>query len=223
MPYYPVFVELEGKTIVVVGGGKVAQRKIKAFLEYGAHVCVISKEVTTPLRRYIDEGRIEFLGDRFSEDKLDGALLVIAATDDPDVNRQISLAAHKKNILVNAVDQPSDCSFIVPSIVKSGDLILAISTSGKSPAFAKRLRKEMEKKFGPHYGSFLNLMGRLRTEILSRGLDNDERKWLFDQLAHSPILEAIERQDWHEIAENINFLLKSELSSDDILNLIKVE
>lgn len=223
MPYYPVFVELEGKKIVVIGGGNVAQRKISTFLEYGAKVSIVAQEVTPRLRRYIDEGSIEFLGNRFSREKLEGALLVIAATDDPEVNREVSIASREMGILVNAVDQPSDCSFIVPSIVRRGDLVLAISTSGKSPAFAKKLRKEIEKSFGSHYESYLNLMGRLRAEILEKGLDNDKRKRIFDRLVESSIMEAVEKEDWSKVAEDINSVLDGELSPDDVLKLIRAE
>ncbi len=160
--FYPILVDLQGKKALVVGGGKVAQRKIENLLDYGASVHVVARELTGELEHLHCERRIQFLGPEFSESYLEGAFLVIAATDDASLNRRVSQEAQKRGQLINAVDQPADCNFIVPSVLSRGDLLIAVSTSGKSPAFARKVRVELEQHFGEEYGFFLTLMGNLR-------------------------------------------------------------
>jgi precorrin-2 dehydrogenase/sirohydrochlorin ferrochelatase len=205
----------------VVGGGNVAQRKIETLLEYGAVVGVIARQLTPRLSRYVKEECVKLLGREFKDSHLNGAYMVMAATDDHTLNRQISLSARKKGLLINAVDQPSECNFIVPSILRRGDLLIAISTSGKSPALAKRIREDLEKQYGDDYKTLLILMGRLRKEILSRGLSQDENSRMFHGIVDSHILEAIGRKDWMEVASILNKILQTQLSSDDIIRYLK--
>jgi precorrin-2 dehydrogenase/sirohydrochlorin ferrochelatase len=222
MSYYPIFTDLKGKRVIVVGGGTIAQRKIETLLEYGAVVGVIAKQLTPSLSRYVQEEKVKLLGREFKDSHLNDAYMVMAATDDHTLNRQISLSAKKKGLLINAVDQPSECNFIVPSILRRGDLLIAISTSGKSPALAKRIREDLEKQYGNEYEILLILMGRLRKEILSRGLSQDENSRMFHGIVDSLILEAIGRKDWMEVASILNKILQTQLSSDDIINYLKV-
>lgn len=189
MSFYPVFVQLEGKKVVVVGGGNVAYRKVLALLECGAAIHLAGRELTLALREMVEKKEIYFLGHEFSEDALENAFMVIAATDDKELNHHISTCARKKGVLVNAVDQPPDCDFIVPSILKRGDLQIAISTSGKSPALARRIRKRLEAQFGEEYETFLSMMGRLRKEILSMGLPQKENSRIFQEIVDSDLLE----------------------------------
>lgn len=205
--YYPIFLDLKGKKAVVVGGGVVAQRKIDTLLEHGAEVSVISKALTADLDEEVRAGRIRLLGEEFQETHLDGVFMVIAATDDTDLNRRVSRAAQKRGLLVNAVDQPDDCNFIVPSSLKRGDLRIAVSTSGKSPALARKVRVELESHFGPEYELFLNLMGRVRKEILARGLSQKENSRTFRELVDSSILEAIGRGAWDEVASVLSDII----------------
>ena len=151
MSYYPVFLQLEDKIALVVGGGKVAQRKVETLLRCGASIHIISKVLTDKLKRLINSSDVRFLGEEMRDEFLDDAFIVIAATDDKKLNSEVSLRARNRGLLVNAVDQPADCNFIVPSIVRKGDLSIAISTSGKSPALAKRIRKELDGQFGNEY------------------------------------------------------------------------
>jgi precorrin-2 dehydrogenase/sirohydrochlorin ferrochelatase len=223
MSYYPVLIQLDGKKVIVVGGGTVAERKIETLLEYGAAVQVVSRELTPRLRKYSEGGTIGFLGQEFNEDCLEGAFMVIAATDEPHLNRQVSEKAKEKGLLVNAVDQPSDCNFILPSILRRGDLLIAVSTSGKSPALAKKVRETLEERFGNEYASLLILMGRLREEIRSQRLSQDENRRIFHKLVNSPILEAIERKDWDEVRMILNGIIPWRLSSKDVINYLKVE
>jgi precorrin-2 dehydrogenase/sirohydrochlorin ferrochelatase len=220
MPYYPILVELQGKKVLVVGGGSVAQRKIETLLEYGALVQVISRELTPTLRKYLEQGRIKRPGQEFTENYMEGAFMVIAATDDPLLNQRISEKARENDLLVNAVDQPSDCTFIVPSILRRGDLLIAVSTSGKSPALAKKVREDLEERFGPEYESLLILMGRLRKEILSQGRSQDENRRIFHKLVNSQILEAIKGKDWNGTAKILNGVMQTALSADDVIHYL---
>ena len=223
MSYYPILVDLKGKRVIVVGGGTVAQRKVETLLGYDAVVYLMSQEFTPTLQRYVEEGKIKFLGKEFREDVLDGVFLVIAATDNPAVNRKVSESAKEKGLLVNAVDQPSDCNFIVPAVVKRGDLLVAVSTSGKSPALARKIRKDLDTQFGNEYEEFLCLMGRVRKEILSRGLSQEEKSRIFYEFINSDILASIKRKDFNGIASELNRIIQLRLSSNDVVNYLKAE
>ena len=221
--FYPILVDLQGKKALVVGGGKVAQRKIESLLEYGASVHVIARELTAELEQLRSRKRIELLGGEFSEAHLEGAFLVIAATDDALLNRRVSQEAQKRGLLVNAVDQPADCNFIVPSVLSRGDLLIAVSTSGKSPAFARKVRLELDQHFGEEYGFFLNLMGNLRKEILRLGLSQEENKKTFEELVYSDLLQAIRQKKWDLASQIIEKVLGRPVSKNQILDFLKAE
>ncbi len=223
MPYYPILVDLRGKKVIVVGGGDVGQRKIETLLEYEAKVCVVSRELTPRLSRYVDEKEIRYLGGDFKKEHLEGAILVIAATDDPLLNQQVSTWAKEKGILVNAVDRPADCTFIVPSILKRGDLLIAVSTAGKSPALSKKIREDLESLFGLEYETFLVLLGRLRQEILQKGFSQEENRSIFKRLVNSPILEMIRGEDWDGIALSVSDILLQPVSREKILAYLREE
>ena len=216
MSYYPILVDPEGKKVVVVGGGTVAQRKIETLLEHGAVVHVIAQALNSALRRHVETGVVKYGGQTFKEEDLEDAFMVIAATDDPLLNRRVSNHAQQRGLLINAVDQPSDCNFIVPSVLRRGDLLIAVSTSGKSPAMARKVREMLEERFGREYEGFLNLMGFIRKEILSRGRPQGENRTMFQELVNSPILEAIRKKEWVEVASIINRIVRIRLSPEDV-------
>jgi len=221
--FYPILVDLQGKKALVVGGGKVAQRKIETLLEHGATVQVVAKELTASLEELRRAGRIEFLGEEFSETFVDGVFVVFAATDDTSLNRRVSRTAQQRSLLVNAVDQPADCNFIVPSVLSRGDLVIAVSTSGKSPAFARKVRVELEQSFGEEYGLFLNLMGNLRKEILRLGLSQEENKSTFEDLVTSDLLTAIREKNWDLASQIIEKVLGRPVSRNQMLDLLEAE
>lgn len=146
MKLYPVMVNIEGKLAVVIGGGEVGGRKVMDLLESGARVKVVSPVFNDEIMTAADEftGSVELVPRKYMNGDLDGAVMVFSATDDPAVNHEVFLEADSKNILINAVDDPPNCSFYVPSFVRKGDLLFALSTSGASPAMAARLRRELE-------------------------------------------------------------------------------
>jgi precorrin-2 dehydrogenase/sirohydrochlorin ferrochelatase len=216
--YYPILLDLAGKRVLVVGGGKVAQRKIESLLEHGALVQVIAKELNSQIALMAEEGLIHYAGQDFSESHLDKAFLVIAATNDASLNRRVSEKAQQKGLLVNAVDQPSDCNFIVPSVLRRGDLVVAVSTSGKSPAFARKVREDLEEHFGDEFESFLTLMGNLRERILSQGLSQEQNKELFEKLIASRLLRSIREKEWERAASIISEVLGRSFSHEEIMS-----
>ena len=195
--YYPVFLDLEGRLCVVVGGGGVAERKVEALLTAGARVKVIAPEATSRIEGWAQEGLVELERRPYREGDLSGAWLVVAATDDPEVQKAVFEEAEKNRLFCNVVDKPERCSFIVPSVVRRGRLQLAISTSGASPAVARRIRERLEEEFGPEWEAYLELMARWRKEVLSRDLPEERRREILTRLAMAPIPEWIRNHYWH--------------------------
>jgi precorrin-2 dehydrogenase / sirohydrochlorin ferrochelatase len=194
--YYPIYLDIRNKKCVVIGGGEVAERKVRRLLECDADISVIAKAVTPALDIMIKEGRIHRIDDEYNESYIRDAFLVIGATDQNDINARISWDAQEKRLLVNIVDDPDRCNFILPSLLKQGELSIAISTGGKSPALAKKLRQDMEGIYGPEYKTLLGILGNLRQRILGKGQSPDENKRLFESLVDSDILHLIREKDW---------------------------
>jgi len=191
MKTYPIFVILEDKPCLVVGGGSVGERKVLDLLEAGARVTVLSKGLTPTLTKLAQAGEIRYLNEVFTPDRVNGMVLVLAATDDLELNAQVSAAAQARGIWVNVADAPEYCSFIVPARVRRGELTLAISTGGASPAVAQKLRQELEQRFGPEYKPYLALLQGVRTRLLSERRGHPENAALFHHLTAGPLLEAV--------------------------------
>jgi len=199
MQYYPIFLDIKGRSCLVVGGGDVGTRKVETLLECGALVTVVSLDTTETLRRLGEDKRITLDLRGYSPSDLDGRFLVIGATNDEQLNQQLSLDAEKRNMLCNIADRPAACNFILPAIVQRGDLVMAISTSGKSPAFAKKLRKDLEQEYDEAYGVFLNLMGAIRSRLLMEKHAPEEHKPLFQKIIDSEIISWIQHRQFEEI------------------------
>jgi precorrin-2 dehydrogenase/sirohydrochlorin ferrochelatase len=159
---YPLFLDLTNQSAVVIGAGSVATRKIRTLLRADSAVTVISPEATTSIRRLAQRKRVRWIRRRYRQGDLRGARLVIAATDDPAVNQIIGREAKRRNLLVNCITSPADGNFLVPSLVRRGGISLAISTDGASPAFAKRLRRDLEHFLGDEYPQLLKAMSAAR-------------------------------------------------------------
>lgn len=207
MGYYPVLVDVTGQRCVVIGGGEVAEGKVAGLLEAGASVVVIAPKVTLRLREWIAVGRVDHIPRNYQPGDLDGALLVISATDDPAVNQAVWAEATAKGILVNVVDDPPRCRFIAPAVVRQGDLIIAISTSGKAPALAVRLRQWLERALGPEYARFLELVGPLRDPLLRRYPDLEERKRRWYRLVDSDVFALLRAGDERTARHRIHEIL----------------
>jgi precorrin-2 dehydrogenase/sirohydrochlorin ferrochelatase len=191
MKTYPIFAVIEDKPCLVVGGGAVGERKVQDLLDSGARVTVISPELTPKLADWAARGKIVYRTGDFDESQVEGMALVMAATDDPEVNARVSAAAQTRAIWVNVADDPEHCTFIVPAQVKRGNLILAISTGGASPALARKVREELQQHFGPEYGPYLDLLRRVRIRLLSERRSNPGNAELFYRLVRSPLKDAV--------------------------------
>ena len=174
--YYPVFLNLKGKKALLLWGGKVAERKILALLKTDADVTVISPEITKKIEKEKLKGRIKHIRRQYRKGDLKNAFLVIAATDSPDVNEQVSKDAP---CLVNVVDTPHLCNFIVPSVIKRDPLTIAVSTSGISPALSRSIRKELEKMYGSEFSDYLKSLKVIRAEAMKVIRDKRKRGRIF--------------------------------------------
>ena len=190
---------IKKRNCLVVGGGAVGTRKVNTLLECGAKVGVVSPEPTQQLTKLASEGAISLERRAYRSSDLDGIFLVIGATDDEALNQQISSDAERRNTLCNIADRPDKCNFILPSIVRREDLVITVSTSGKSPALAKKLRKTLEVQFGSEYGDFLKLMGAIRSKLLSQDHEPEAHKPLFEQLINSDLISMIQNGKREEI------------------------
>ncbi|SRR5712692_183452 len=183
MSLFPIFLKLKGRLVVVVGGGIVAEGKLFGLLSAGARVRVISPAITSAIAERVRKREIDWLPKTFAPGDLAGAYLVIAATSAPGVNEAVFREAETRGILCNAVDDIEHCHFYYGSIVQRGDLQIAISTNGKSPALAQRLRKELEAQFGPQYEMWLEWLGAAREFLRASSDDVDSNKKLLHHLA----------------------------------------
>jgi precorrin-2 dehydrogenase/sirohydrochlorin ferrochelatase len=199
--YYPLFADLRGRLVVIVGAGLVAQRKIETLRRAGARMRVVSPEVTGGIA---DGDDLELVRRSYEPKDLDGAFLVIAATDNDETNLAVSRDAQERRIFCNVVDQPRLCSFIVPSIVEKGPIKIAISTGGVSPALSKRMRIEIGRLLGDEFATLALIMGRIRPIVLSGGGGHENNKRIFEVLIDSELLDAIRAND-REHAERILF------------------
>ncbi|HCG99807.1 MAG: hypothetical protein A2074_04060 [Candidatus Aquicultor primus] len=203
MAFYPLYVDLEGRKCVVVGGGEVAERKVASLLECGADVEVISPDSTPGLEELAREGRLRLMRREYSRGDLGGATLAIVATDDNAVNTEVYREATDNQIPVNVVDVPELCSFIVPSTIRRGDLVISISTSGSCPALAKHIREELEETFGDEYGDFCDILKSFRARVIDQYDDPRERKRALGRLIESDALDLIRAQDDSELEERV--------------------
>ena len=199
MKYYPVHLDIKNRNCLIVGGGAVGTRKVNTLLECGAHVTVVSPDPTSQLTQLASEESITLKRRAYRSDDLAGMFLVIGATDDESLNRQISKDAERAHILCNIADRPEVCNFILPSIVRRGDLVITISTSGKSPALAKHLRQKLETQFGQEYADFLLLMGAIRKKLLSHAHEPEAHKEIFHKLIDSNLIELMQAGKTEEI------------------------
>jgi len=194
-PYYPAFLDLAGRTALVVGAGNVGEGKIRALLAAGAHVRVVSLEATDQVRRWADEGRVDLSIRPYQSEDLEGCFLVIAATGRSETNVRVSADAEARQALCNVVDVPELCNFILPSIMRRGDLAIAVSTAGASPALARKIRLELEHTYGHEYALALEILGALREELRERYPNPHDRKILFERIVYSDFLEMVRRGD----------------------------
>lgn len=186
--YYPAYLNLKGKKCVVVGGGKVAERKVMALIVSGASVCVISPELTAALQRLKTNSIIRHIPREYRKGDVRDAYLVIAATSDELINKAVSRDAP---FLVNVVDAPGLANFIVPAVIRSGPLKIAVSTGGASPAMAASVRREIEGLYGKDVGRYLTFIGKLREKVMETVADAEAREVFFKMAGSPEILDIV--------------------------------
>ena len=209
--YYPVYIQMREQPCIVIGGGKIAEGKIDGLLAVEAKVTVISPDLTPHLHDLVKQNLITYIPRTYQHGDLTDALLVICATDQAEINHQVWQEASANHQLVNVVDDTPRCNFIAASILRKGDLTIAISTAGKAPALAVRLKERLQRELGPEYERFLELAGELREPIAKHVPDFETRKALWYQLVDSEILDVLARGDEVTAKEIISQVVGFEL------------
>jgi precorrin-2 dehydrogenase/sirohydrochlorin ferrochelatase len=193
---YPIFLNIQGKNCVVIGGGNVALRKVKVLLDCGANVKMICPKPHPEIVKLSKERAIHFIQRDYEKEDLRDAAIAFACTDVKKVNRKVAVDAKEAGVLVNVADDPRPSDFIIPSFFRKGNLTVAISTAGVSPALARKIRTKLEKSFGKEYGPLLSIIGEIRSAIKKRGIILEPEIWQealnLDSLIH--LLQAGQRE-----------------------------
>jgi len=206
MAKYPIYLELSGRRVVVIGAGPVAARKVQSLNEAGARVVVIAERVDKAFEQACDATNIELIISSYSRDYLSEALLAIAATNDPDINRRIYHDCQQSGVLCNIADQPGLCDFFIPAVVKRGNLQIAVSTDGNCPAYAGHARKKLEDIFTDIHGRFVDELETIRKQVIVEVPDPAQRKAKLGQLVKDESLEYFMKngpEAWRSRAKNL--------------------
>jgi len=190
-PYYPIYIDIEDRAVLIVGGGTVCARKAETMMRYGARVTIVSPEITDEIAAWEQAGVLAVQRKMYAESDLEGASMVIASTDDQCVNARVARDCRRRRIPVNVVDVTHLCEFIVPAIIEKGSIQIAVSTGGKSPAIARTLREDLQRTIGPEYAEVNDLLGTLRKsakQVLPTDID---RKRFFDSIIATGILDLL--------------------------------
>jgi precorrin-2 dehydrogenase/sirohydrochlorin ferrochelatase len=205
MSFYPISLDLEGRQCIVVGGGRVAERKVQGLLSCGALVTVISPVLTDDLRQQHADGAIQWLEREYSPGDLAKGFLVIAATDDEETQKQVYEEARTHNLLLNVADVPQRCNFILPATVKQGD---------------RKIRMELEKSYGPEYRVLVDILGAIRPEILAAGQEQAENEQLFNSLLHVDMAVWIKNRDWNNLERHLRAVLGDRLDEERLSGIL---
>lgn len=187
--YYPMMLNIENKKCVVVGGGTIAYRKCLELLQYGGLVTVVADNIKGKFLELIEAKTIRYIKAYYEERYIEDAFIVIASTDNNNVNAQIFKDCSKRNILVNVVDDPINCNFIVPAKIRRGDLTISVSTNGKSPVLSKQIKEELEKHYDESYGVLIDILGELRQEVIKKVNSPAARKLIFEKMLTAEYLQ----------------------------------
>jgi len=190
-PYYPIYLDIENRDVIIIGGGNVCARKAETMMKYGARVTVVSPEFTDEIEEWARDGKLNIRRKRYEESDVAGANIVIASTDDQGVNEQIAADCRRRRIPVNVVDVTPLCEFIVPAIIEKGSIQIAVSTGGKSPALARTLKEDLQRVIGPEYAEVNDVLSD-RCATAKSVLPTDvDRKRFFDGIIASGVLEML--------------------------------
>lgn len=198
---FPMFMKLNDRTCLVVGAGNIGEQKIAGLLETGARIRVVTIEATATVREWAREGKIELELRPYRSSDLEGVFLTVVATSSRSLNERIYGDAQARRVLCNVVDVPDLCDFFYPSVVRRGDLQIAVSTSGQSPSLAQKIRQQLEKQFGPAYAAWVAELGETRKLILASDLDREQKLELLHSLASREAAEAAIAEHGHKTSE----------------------
>lgn len=187
--FYPMMVDIAGKNVLVVGGGYVASRKIKSLIEYGAIIKVVAPTLCEELKCLKKEYDFNWIARNYAPHELDGMFMVFGATDDLGVNRKVSTDAKDKGVLASILDDTEISNFIIPSKVRAGDLTITVSTNGKSPMLAKKIKEELAQQYDEKYAGFLNILGEIRQLSLGTITERAIREKMFEDIVYSSLFE----------------------------------
>lgn len=221
MDLYPVNININGRTCVIVGGGGVAMRKAGPLVECGARVVLISPEAVSPLEKMAELGKLVWHARRYRQGDLRGAFLVFAATDDPGVQQTVAAEAKREGVLLNSADAPDACSFQVPARVRRGDFLLTVSTGGGSPALAAKLRRELAEEYGEEYKQLVDLLAAIRQRVVADGQASEVHKILFEKLLELNILDRIRKQNWSVLQGELMEVLPRDVGVEELIKCIR--
>ncbi len=204
--YFPIVIDVSGKRCLVVGGGKVATRKVESLLNAGADVTVLAPDISPELTRWHSTGKLRWEAACFVDQDLSAYAFVIAATDVHDVNHAVYQAVKDYGGWINIVDRPDLCNFILPSVVNRGKLLIAVTTSGASPGLARKIKRQLESEYGPEYEEYVAFLADIRQKVLLEIADQGKRREIFRVLLEERFVEAEFNQRYAMADELLNDL-----------------
>ncbi len=214
MAKYPIFLNLEGRRVVVIGGGTVAVRKAQVLLDSGARIVVVADNIDKMITAFGTQKNIELIKSKYEKSYLVNAVLAIASTNDNELNKQIYKDCQELEILCNVVDVPELCDFFVPAVIKRGDLQIAISTNGNCPAYAGHIRKKLEELFTEQHGKFLEVLEKMRLKIIEEVTEPDKRKIILGKLCDDQSFDFFLNngsENWLNYANELINLFQAEI------------
>ena len=194
MDYYPIQLNIKGKQVLIIGGGKVAQRKLAGLLDADAQITIVSPEITDRIREYCQSGKVIWKQKSFTKDDLEGAFLVIAATNDPETNKAVKRFVSTQQLLL-MVDDPEESDFILPAVMNRGRLTLTVSTSGASPTLTKKIKQDLAQQFGPEYQEYVDFLYECRKWILDEGMDDKTKQQLLAKITEPSFIKMENRRE----------------------------
>lgn len=220
MALYPINLNIGGKLCVVIGGGVVATRKVNAVLACNGRIRLISPEISCELKQFADTSAIEWLPRSYQSGDLQGASLAFALTNRPQVQEQIASEAKAQGIPINIGDNPAASTFHTPATIRRGELLITIATGGSSPVLASDIRQELELRYGPEYGPFVDLLAETRCLTLGQGMASEDHKALVTRILRTDILALLEKQEWQLLDETLCKLLPPEINVPEIVRKV---
>ncbi|MBA3006730.1 MAG: bifunctional precorrin-2 dehydrogenase/sirohydrochlorin ferrochelatase [Proteobacteria bacterium] len=221
MAFYPINLNVSGQLCVIIGGGAVATRKITSLLVCDAKVRVISPELSSGIKQFVDQNKLEWFPRAYMPGDLQGATLAFALTDHPEVQLQIATEAKERGIPINVGDNPEACTFQTAATIRQGDLLISVSTGGGSPALAAAIRKELESQYGPEYGDLVKLLSMIRQLTVGQSSSQEKQKLLLARIFKTNILALLRKKEWQLLHEKLVEILPREINVISLMEALK--